>query len=624
MRQLASTTSTGARRAGVQRAMARAAALACVLLAGMLAGGERADATTSYFSTLSNQMTAGRAGALVAALPSGKILIAGGTSKLAGGPLASSEQFDPVSAQFTAGASLSVPRSGAVATSVSNGEVLIAGGTSDGTTALSSAELFNPATGHSTMLSARMSAARIGALIAPLPDGSILIAGGSDGASALDSAELYEPASGSFTALSARLTKPRVNAIAAPLPDGRVLIAGGSDGATPLQSAELFNPATAAFTATSHLMNVARSGAVAAPLPDGRILIAGGTSDGSAALESSELFDASSGAFSTQSPALTSARIGAVAIRLPEGEVLVAGGEGSPANLDTAEAFISAPEISASGGAFGSTYVEQTSPTLALELTNVGAQQLQIYSTELGGADPEDFEISSDECLDVLWLAFGQTCTVGVRFSPEAAGEATATVAIVGNEAKPAFLPLSGTGVEALENGQQGEPGQDGLEGREGEEGASGEEGAEGRSGGVELVNCETVTVKVHQEGKTESVPERKCTTSELSSPAKFTAAAPRTSTTLLLCKRASKTGAQRCSQHALKLTLPSSAANVTAVLERHGKLRASGTGKRVKGTVRLRLVEPEQLAAGKYELIVSYHMAGMPRQRASATLTLP
>jgi hypothetical protein len=302
----------------------------------------------------------------------------------------------------------------------------------------------------------------------------------------------------------------------------------------------------------------------------------------------------------------------------------VAGGEGSPANLDTAETFISAPEISASSGAFGPTYVAQTSPTLALELTNVGAQQLQIYSTELGGSDPEDFEISSDECLDVLWLAFGQTCTVGVRFSPGAAGDATATLAIVGNEAKPAFLPLSGSGVDAPENGPQGEPGQDGEDGREGEEGASGQEGAEGRGGSVELVTCETVTVTVHKEGKTESVPERKCTSSELSSPTTFTATAPRTATTLLLCKRSSKTHVQRCSQHALKLTLPSSATNVTAVLERDGKQRASGTGKRANGTLRLRLVELQQLAVGKYELIISYHMAGKPKQRATTTLTLP
>ncbi|MDE3134061.1 MAG: hypothetical protein KGL15_08350 [Acidobacteriota bacterium] len=69
------------------------------------------------------------------------------------------------------------------------------------------------------------------------------IAGGFSGRTLLASAELFDPATGAFTALPAPMTAARFGAVAAPLPDGNVLIAGGDDGRNVLSSAEVFDPA---------------------------------------------------------------------------------------------------------------------------------------------------------------------------------------------------------------------------------------------------------------------------------------------------------------------------------------------------------------------------------------------
>jgi hypothetical protein len=57
-----------------------------------------------------------------------------------------------------------------------------------------------------------------------LPDGRVLIAGGSDGQNALSSAELYNPATGTFTPAGS-MGAARDTAVL--LKDGRVLMIGG-------------------------------------------------------------------------------------------------------------------------------------------------------------------------------------------------------------------------------------------------------------------------------------------------------------------------------------------------------------------------------------------------------------
>jgi hypothetical protein len=73
-----------------------------------------------------------------------------------------------------------------------------------------------------------------------LPNGKVLILGGSDGTSTLTSAELYDPGTGTFTATTP-LQYPRAGHRATLLQDGRLLVSGGGSGATPFT--EIYTPA---------------------------------------------------------------------------------------------------------------------------------------------------------------------------------------------------------------------------------------------------------------------------------------------------------------------------------------------------------------------------------------------
>jgi hypothetical protein len=75
-----------------------------------------------------------------------------------------------------------------------------------------------------------------------LADGRVLIIGGYDGTTYLTSAELYDPKTGMF-AETGSMAKVQRQATATLLSDGRVLIAGGFDpDQNALAIAELFEP----------------------------------------------------------------------------------------------------------------------------------------------------------------------------------------------------------------------------------------------------------------------------------------------------------------------------------------------------------------------------------------------
>ena len=98
-----------------------------------------------------------------------------------------------------------------------------------------------------------LNSARALAAAAPLANGDVLIAGGESLTNALSSAELFDPATGTFS-LTGSMTIPRQGAVGAPLPDGEVLIAGGDTVATGTPDiragAELFDPASGTFSST--------------------------------------------------------------------------------------------------------------------------------------------------------------------------------------------------------------------------------------------------------------------------------------------------------------------------------------------------------------------------------------
>ena len=76
-----------------------------------------------------------------------------------------------------------------------------------------------------------------------LPNGKVLAVGGQNGSTYLSSAELYNPTTGTFTATGS-LSMARTRHTATLLQSGKVLVAGGEGSGGILGTAELYDPAT--------------------------------------------------------------------------------------------------------------------------------------------------------------------------------------------------------------------------------------------------------------------------------------------------------------------------------------------------------------------------------------------
>jgi len=104
---------------------------------------------------------------------------------------------------------------------------------------------------------------------------------------------------------------------------------------------------------------------------------------------------------------------------------------GPPASLDQTT-------LSLGSQPLGSVGAEQT-----VTVTNNGNVGLDIAGVQPGGADPGDYLIV-DGC--VAAVAPSASCTIGVRFAPEAIGASSATLTIVSNSTSALAIDVSGTG----------------------------------------------------------------------------------------------------------------------------------------------------------------------------------
>ncbi len=182
-------------------------------------------------------------------------------------------------------APLGSPREGHTATLLRDGRVLVAGGAiydaaTDRYAPLSSAELYDPATGRWSATGA-MRDARQRHTATLLPDGRVLVIGGSSGstlyAGLLQSVELYDPVTGRWTVVGALPSYVGLTRHTATLlPDGRVMVAGGYSGNGPTVALWIYTPTTDRWQSPIRTMKYYRFDHTATLLPDGTVLFFGG------------------------------------------------------------------------------------------------------------------------------------------------------------------------------------------------------------------------------------------------------------------------------------------------------------------------------------------------------------
>jgi uncharacterized repeat protein (TIGR02543 family) len=268
-------------------------------------------------------------------LPSGKVLIAGGSSLIVDAPITEAALYDPPTKSFATTSPKAIPRVHHTINLLPNGKVLVTGGRviveglDRDFTRLT--ELYDPAT-ETWSATSPMFDERAAAGSALLPNGKVLVVGGIyAGRSYHSTAELYDPETKTWTrtgSMSVGRFRPTVTL----LPNGKVLITGGRGGndgisAPYLASAEIYDPETGKFTLTGS-MTVARGYHTATLLPNGKVLVVGGSTGSEeflTFLTSTELYDPATGQF-TATGSMSQGRIYHKATLLPDGKVLVVGG----------------------------------------------------------------------------------------------------------------------------------------------------------------------------------------------------------------------------------------------------------------------------------------------------------
>lgn len=273
-----------------------------------------------------------------AELPDGRIFVTGGLivrSPAGGGGARATGQeateiYDLANRTVEEIDPLHEGRTGATATVLPDGRVLVLGGLggpADDRIVRSSAEIFDPTTGASTLLTESMTQPRInhGAWLmgqGPLA-GSVLVVGGD----APPTAEVYDPVAGTFAALPAAdppLEAPGALGAVRLLGDGRVLLLGCEDAGGASASAYLYDPVAGEFSEVPGFGGE-RSRFSATPLDDGRLLIAGGWGP-SGGLTDLRMFDPATDTIEPLKVQLDEARYLHAAGRLGSGKIALISG----------------------------------------------------------------------------------------------------------------------------------------------------------------------------------------------------------------------------------------------------------------------------------------------------------
>ena len=293
----------------------------------VLASVELYNPTTGAFTLDSQQMTTRRQVPMVATLPNGKVLIAGGCTAVPGidDPTATTEIYDPVADTFTPASNLLTPKCGGIATVLNNGKVLIISGPDF-------AELFDPSPGGVPQLVPYSDPNyNPSTAVTRLANGKVLVAGGTLSGNVTNVAEIYDPTSGSFST-TGPMNTARLSNSAVLLPGNQVLVAGGNTNGVysvdiDTASAEIFD-GVSSFHNTGSML-VPRDNFNAVGLADGRVLVVGGRTPPNA-VELAEIYDPNTGVFSGAGNATAGFDDPQASVLLQNGNVLITAGNEAP------------------------------------------------------------------------------------------------------------------------------------------------------------------------------------------------------------------------------------------------------------------------------------------------------
>ena len=207
------------------------------------------------------------------------VLFTGGLS-WAGNPQWSAEVWNPATGKSTVIGNMSSARYLHTATPIQNDQILVAGGLDQNFNLVGQTEIYSEAT-QTFSPGPALQVPRAWHTATFLNDGTVLLAGGQDGnGNAIASAEIYDPTTNQTTAVG-NMTTARMKHSATLLPDGTVFIFGGATSVTnagSLFTSEIYNPQTRTFSASTSFEYGYQSQA-AAFLNTGNVLIVTGYND---------------------------------------------------------------------------------------------------------------------------------------------------------------------------------------------------------------------------------------------------------------------------------------------------------------------------------------------------------
>ena len=254
----------------------------------VLGSAEIYDPATNSFAGFASELNPPRVGHVAVLLRSGNVLIAGGTDD-AGNALATAEIYDvelgefrPLASSFPAD-EMQVARTRAEGVLLPSGRVLIVGGT-NGTDVQSSIEIFDEDDGEifdSTDVNNDMDEARIAFTLSPTLDSTYpAVAAGGMASPPTDTLERYDPAAATSWVKSAQtMRSPRANHLGVLMGDGTILLAGGQtneSGSGLTDTADVYDPANDTMDLPFGDLPEPVRGTCATCLVNGRVVIFGG------------------------------------------------------------------------------------------------------------------------------------------------------------------------------------------------------------------------------------------------------------------------------------------------------------------------------------------------------------